>query len=200
MEAVSLDDCMPDFRHLSQLKSQIGNILQKSQQDGTCCTDSLTVELPRQNSFDRLAFPFGLEALSKYGDGQTHKQMTFVGFFGNQGDHRTPDVTQKIFALDEALMPELQNYPGLMCHSCSCLGIDGHNSDWFNLILVQSPEVIDAWLSGKTHNEAVRYASYPYFLHISWNLVSLSEQHILKPKHNLEHLRHNQLNVNFINT
>ena len=92
--------------------------------------------------------PEGLEA---------QRDVCIVGFFGERrGD---PATKPRIDRLEEALLGEFRNYPGVLSYS----SIELVDDYWANLVVHSQAEDREEWRNGEVHREAAEDASPEHY-------------------------------------
>lgn len=86
-------------------------------------------------------------------------QFVLVGFYGR----RREDFDEtRVFALDDELVAELTQHPGL-CTYCTCSFADGC---YGNTILFADPAAKEHWATSKPHVQAVELISPSYYYYV----------------------------------
>ena len=96
--------------------------------------------------------------------------LTLVGFFGQKNPTATPAVRQALWDIDDQLVAEVSQFPGIL--SLSCLELEDGN--YGNLVVLASPEAADHWRTSPTHRRAVQEHSPKYYSSIRIHNGTLS--------------------------
>lgn len=83
---------------------------------------------------------------------QRARHLTVVGFFGHK--RRNVDPAQVIHPLDQLLVEELPEHPGLLSYS----SLELEHGDYGNLVLFADDDAKNHWSTSKMHAQAVELA------------------------------------------
>lgn len=89
--------------------------------------------------------------------------VTVVGFFGRVADAVDDEVATRIKSLGESLVGTVLETPGVLGYTTHLL-VDERN--YANLVLVESPEVIERWRNARLHQTAAEEWSPRYYQHV----------------------------------